>query len=197
MTTAQNLVEANLYRSYWDDGLLDLLFGIGLLMAGLGWESRLGALAVLQAPLWIVFWGPLRRRIVEPHAGFVRFSLSRQERTSRGLRWTLALGMGVLVLSLVAVLVLREQEALPALRRLSPGIPAFLVALGAALAGILTGARRFQAYGLVLLAGAAVTAWLDRGPALPLIVAALVAVISGAVLLGRFVRASREYREQG
>ncbi len=196
MATARTLTETDLFRSYWDDGLLDVLSGLALLVTGLGWESELGALAVIQAPLWIVLWGPLRRRIVEPRAGFVEFSLARRKRSARGLWWTVALGVGALVLVILAALFIREHGAPAASRLLSPGLPAVLVALAAGLASLLTGARRFRAYGLVLLAGAAATVLLARGPALPLVVGGLVVAVSGALLLGRFVRDSREYEER-
>lgn len=196
MARAQNLLEADLFRSYWDDGLLDLLCGLALLVLGVGWSATgLGPLAVLQAPLWLALWAPLRKRIVEPHAGFVRFSLARRQRSARDLRWTLALGVGALALGAVAAFLLRSREEGPVLQLLAPGLPAALVALGAGIAGLLTGARRFQAYGLALLAGAVATIAVAGGPAPPLAAGGLVVTASGAVLLARFVRDSREHEE--
>jgi len=196
MAQVETFTETELFRSYWDDGLVDLLSGLALLVTGLGWETELGALAVIQAPLWIVLWGPLRRRVVEPRAGFVRFSLARQERNVRGLGWTLALGVGFLALAGLALVVVRGQGAGAALQLLVPGLPALLVAVAAGLAGLLTGARRFLAYGLALLAGALVTVLLGGGPALPLAAVGLVMVASGGTLLARFVQASRDYEER-
>lgn len=196
MTKARNLVERDLFRSYWDDGLLDLLCGLALLVTGLGWTSELGALAAIHVPLWVTLWAPLRRSIVEPRAGFVRFSSSRRKRNATSLRRTLALGIGTLVLLVVVYFVRGQQQwALPALERSISGLPAVLVAFAASLTGILTGALRFQVYGLVLLAAAAVTVWLDAGPAMPLVAGGALVVISGTTLLARFVSASRQYEE--
>ena len=69
-----NQLEIALFRSYWDDGLLDLLCGFGLLLIGLGWALDQVALAAALPALLVPLWGPLRRSLVEPRAGFVEFS---------------------------------------------------------------------------------------------------------------------------
>lgn len=188
-------LEKGLFRAYWDDGLLDILFGVALLLTGIGWETRLGVFAVLQAPLWIILWTPLRRAIVEPRAGYVRHSLARQQRNTLQLAATATLGIGILAAILLLTYLAPWQGAVPAAGNLVAGLPAVLVAAGTVLGGILTGARRLLAYAVVLLAAAAATVYFDRGPALPLTVAGAVVLLSGLCLLTRFVRASRDYRE--
>jgi len=195
MANTQILTERDLFRSFWDDGLLDILTGMALLLAGVGWQSEIGALAVVQAPLWIVLWGPLRRLVVEPRAGFVRFSLARRKRITCGLAATLALGVGLFAVVVLAALVVRERGAPPTLGQAVDGLPAILVAVAAMLAGLLTGARRFHAYALGLVAGAAVTVVFALGPAFPLVVVALAVIAVGVTLLGRFLRAARAFRE--
>jgi hypothetical protein len=195
MGDTRTLTEHDLFTSYWDDGLIDLLCGLAVLVTGLGWESDFGALAILQAPLWTILWSPLRHRIVEPRAGFVRFSQSRQRRTTLGLLRTLALGAGALVLTFLLVFVVREGGEGAPIERLAPALPAVLVAIASGLACALTGARRFLGYSLVLVIGAAATVVLMRGPAPPLALGGLVATLSGAVLLARFLKASRQYQE--
>ena len=194
MTRARRLPDAGLFRAYWDDGLLDVLCGLGVLVIGIGWTVNLSWLGVVQVPLWILLWAPLRRGIVEPKAGFVEFSLARRSRTARRLWRALALGVAVLILTALMLLtVSMERDAGFALRHLVAGFPAVLVAIGASLAGVLTGARRFHAYGLALLAGAAATIELSWGPAVPLLAVGAVVVVVGACLLARFLRASRAY----
>lgn len=195
MTDTQILTERDLFRSFWDDGLLDILSGMALLLAGLGWQSEIGALAVVQAPLWIVLWVPLRRLVVEPRAGFVRFSLARRKRNTHELTSTLALGLGLLAVVILTALVVRERGALPTSAQAVDGLPAVLVAVVAVLAGLLTGARRFHGYALGLVVGAAVMIVFRLGPAVPLVVVGLVVIAVGVVLLGRFLRTARAFRE--
>jgi hypothetical protein len=193
MTPAHNLSEADLFRAWWDDGLLDLLCGMALLVTGLGWESRLGALAVVQAPLWIVLWAPLRRRLVEPRAGFVRFSLARRRRKTRSLWWSLLLGVALLAVFAALAVLARQRGAGPSLAQAVDGLPALLVAVAAVLAGLLTGARRFQTYALLLVAAAFLTVYFAAGPALPLVGVGAVAVGCGAVLLAWFLHSNRDF----
>jgi hypothetical protein len=196
MALTQASEDRELFRSYWDDGLVDLLFGAALLVTGLGWESSIGALAVIQAPLWVILWAPLRRRFVEPHAGFVEFSLGRRRRNSRALLWSVSLGFAALVLyALAAVVLPRTVDGFLA-RRLVQGLPAMLVALGAIQAGLLLGAVRFAAYAVGLALAAAVTVVLSSGPAAPLVVGGLGVTGVGATLLGRFLRSSREFEDR-
>jgi len=187
--------DRELFRSYWDDGLVDLLFGVALLVAGIGWTSSLGVLAVIQAPLWVILWAPLRRRFVEPHAGFVEFSVGRRRRNSRALLWSVSLGVTVLVLYGLAALVLPRTADGFLTRRLVQGLPAMLVALGAIQAGLLLGAVRFGAYAVGLALAAVVTVVLSSGPAVPLVVGGLGVTGAGATLFGRFLRSSREFEE--
>jgi len=195
MASAQTLTETDLFRAYWDDGLLDLLGGLALLVAGIGWETTLGPLATVQAPLWIALWIPLHRKIVEPRAGFVRFSLARRQSTTHRLAWTLALGVGVFVLVAAVALLARGETVQPSARHLVAALPAALVALAAGIAAVLTGARRFLAYAVTLLAAGAATVLLGLGPALPLALGGLVATVSGGVLLRRFIRAGDAFEE--
>lgn len=189
------LTESDLYRSYWDDGLLDVLAGSALLVMGAGWAIGLGALAVIQAPLWVLLWVPLRRRLVEPRAGFVEFSRSRQAQVRRGLRQALADGLRALAIVVLLAILVRETGASASGREMIAGLPAVLVAAAAALAGALTSARRFYGYAVVLVVAAVATVLLDLGPAMPLVVASLVVIATGLSLIVSFVRGSREFLE--
>jgi len=193
---AEVIKESDLFRAWWDDGLLDLFFGLGLLVIGIGWETPLGPLAVLHVPLWIALWGPLRRRLVEPRAGFVRFSQARRDRNARGLRIAWMLGLVVFALALSAALGLRGLETRAALARAVVGLPAMLLAIGACIAGALTGTRRFFVYGFALAAGASVAVLLRTGPALPIVVAGAGVTAWAIVQVTRFVRSGDAFEEQ-
>jgi hypothetical protein len=196
MTTTHRFTENDLFRSYWDDGLLDLLSGLAVLLTGFGWMSPLGPFATIAAPLWTVLWAPLRSRIVEPRAGFVRFSCSRRQRTRRGLWGTFAGGLGALLVLALLVFVARERAMIGPVHHLDQALPAIIVAVVASLTSLLTGARRFFLYAVILLVAAGGTALLDGGPELPLIVAGLCATTVGAGLLVRFLKQSRRFMEE-
>jgi len=194
MTHDATLTEAKLYSSYWDDGLLDLLCGLVLMIAGVGWVIGLGSLAMIQAPLWVVLWSPLRRSLVEPRAGFVEFSKARRQRAELGL--VQALGLGIAMLTLVALVVfsVRSGRLHFGYSDYVAGLPAALISVPAVLVALLTGARRFYVFALILLVGAAVTGAAGWSPAIPIIVTGTVVTVSGAILLVRFIHASRHYQ---
>ncbi len=185
--------ETRLFSSYWDDGTLDLLIGAAIVLLGVGYVFDLPLVEVVILPLALVMWPILRRRLVEPRAGYVEFARARQARVTWELRGTVALGVGLLVLALAAVLGTRSGAL--DLSRSVDALPAILVALGAGVTGGLIRAWRFAAYALVL-AGAGVGAVLaDTGPGLPLVVGGIVMWGWGAVLLVRFLTASRRFQE--
>ena len=85
MTGAQTRLEDNLFRSYWDDGILDLVCGIALIFVCVTWFF--GAAYLIGGSLvpLVYLWFALRRWIVEPRAGFVEFSRRRKSGNLRGL----------------------------------------------------------------------------------------------------------------
>ena len=191
----QSSIESGLFSAYWDDGLLDILFGCAVLVTGLGWTA-FGALAVVQAPIWITLWIPLRRAYVEPHAGYVRFSQSRRRRNTHNLALTLALGVGTLALVGAAAFKLDGSDPGEFATRWVVGLPALIVAVGAALASLLTGARRFFIYGLLLALCALVTVIASQEPEFSLIAAGIPIFIAGGVIFRRFLRNSRAFEDQ-
>jgi len=192
--STQNSVESALFRSYWDDGLLDLLCGVGLLGVGIGFNTDLFVFAALMPALLTALWRPLRARLVEPRGGYVRFSRSRQSRTTRELRLTAALGTVALLLAVTLFFVLRSRGTTPVAVHLVPGLPAALVAIGFSLGGWLTGARRFHWYAVALVGAALVTIVFSGNPGPPLVVVGLLVVATGAILLSRFLKDSRDFQ---
>ena len=189
------LTESELFSVYWDDGLLDLLCGLALLATGCGWLIGLGPFAVVQAPLWVVLWTPLRQSLIEPRSGYVEFSRAHRQRTEHELGWAFGLGIAVFVLvALIGVGVRSGQLRLDS-PDLVAGLPAALIGVAAVLAALLTGARRFYAYAVVLLVCAAVTGAAGWSPAVPITVAGFVVTVSGAILVVRFIRSRRRFRE--
>lgn len=184
-------LEEQLFRRYWDDGLLDLLAGAGVLMAGVAWLAGVVAVGGALAVLPIVLWRPLRARLVEPRLGQVEF---RAKRIARQQRHSLALlGAGVLAFALVlAVALTRTRGGGGIGAPLVAGLPALLVALPAFAVGASLGVRRLHFYGLTLLAGGGLVIVLDADPGWALVGGGCVAVIVGAILLRRLLRIAVE-----
>jgi hypothetical protein len=92
-------------------------------------------------------------------------------------------------------LVARSGELDFGLPDLVAGLPAALIAVAAVLAALLTGARRFYAYAVVLLVCAVATGVAGWSPAVPITAAGGIVTVSGLILIARFVRSSRQYQE--
>lgn len=187
--------ENALFREYWDDGLIDLLAGLALLIAGLGWQSRFGVLAILQAPLWTVLWQPLRQRIVEPRAGYVAFCRARQRRNTRGGAMAVAAGLVALALVVLGLNGWVGRSAETAAIEWAAGLPALIIATMGVLAALLTSARRFFLYAAVSLIAAVAAAGFSWHPGMALTAVGVVVTAGGAWLLTRFLRESRNFVE--
>jgi len=186
--------EARLFASFWDDGTLDLLTGGAVVLIGVGYVFDAPLVEVIVLPLALAVWAILRKRVVEPRTGYVEFTRERRTRTGRGLLAALAVGAGLLALTLVVALQVRDWPA--DVRGFVDAVPALLIALGAVVAAGLTGAWRFGLYAGLLAAAGLGTVLFGTGPGLPLVVGGLVAWGTGAVLLARFLSASRRYQAE-
>ena len=88
-------VEQRIFRSYWQDGLLDLLVGVSAVLIGGCWLSGVSVLSLGVPIVTIFFWIWIRRRVTEPTLGHVVFSPKRQHDLKHGLIAILALGLVV------------------------------------------------------------------------------------------------------
>ncbi|MBT6150202.1 MAG: hypothetical protein HOH74_32470, partial [Gemmatimonadetes bacterium] len=153
-------------------------------------------LSAAGSAVMVTLWAPLRRRIVEPRAGYVEFSQARQIHTRTGLRATFLLCVCTLLLGVGAFFYLRETgntEPLGGFGHVLAGIPAVLLAVGAVVTARITAARRFAAYAMVLLLAGVVTAVMHWRPEVPMLVSGTGVSLSGLVLVVRFLRASADF----
>ncbi|MEJ2503911.1 MAG: hypothetical protein P8177_11470 [Gemmatimonadota bacterium] len=181
--------ETRLFQAYWEDGTLDLVGGVALAIIGLSYVLELHVLVGLVLPVaLLVGWG-IRRRVVEPRAGYVEFSRPRRERSERQLVGAFTVGLGLL--AVVVLVAVRGVEG----AAFVDGLPAVLIAVGLGLVGWLTGSGRFGAYAALFLGLGAVTLLLGTAPGWPLVVGGAVVGLSGAVLFGRFLSASRRFEQ--
>lgn len=181
-------LESGLYTARFDDGLLDLCCGIGLLGTGLLWLVDQVALAAAAPALLIPVWLELRRRITEPRVGRVEFSPPRRRRERTGL--LSALGVGTGVLAFVGAVVFWRRGGAPdpgSWVALVPLLPGFLVGLGLIVVGVLIGARRFVGYAAALMALAALVTSLGGEPGLYLALAGALLCLWAGGVVARFV----------
>lgn len=185
--------EKKLFQAYWDDGILDLVVGVAVVVIGVGYLVEQILAEIVVVPLGLVAWMILRARIVEPRAGYVKLSRSRRERSGRELAATVGVGMGMLIFFVTLGLGLRGGDL--DLARWVAGLPAALIALPVLIAGALIRARRFALYAAVFVLAAVVGVWMDFGPGAPLMVGGAVMGVVGAALLARFLAESRAFQE--
>lgn len=184
--------ETRLFHGYWEDGALDFVGGTAVVLIGLTYVFEQLFLVGAILPLGLVAWWGIRRLVVEPRAGYVRFSRRRRERSERELVGTIGIGAGLLALVVFGAL---HRAGGGGAADLVVGLPAVLLALGSALVGGLTRTWRFGVYAALSVIAAAVTVVLGMDPGWPIVVVGLVTSASGAALLGRFTAASRRYEQ--
>ncbi len=186
MSAAGNL-QSRVLKSSWNDGLIDLFAGIGVLVIGVSWHFHFAALGGIAPALLVPLWQPLRRRLVEPRTGYMEFGEQTRLRLSRSLLTMLLLGVGTLGLG-VATYFYAGGGVLTADVKLIAGLPAFLIGFAALVAGFSFGIPRFPLYALVLIGGGVITALLGLEPAPAMMAGGSAAALVGAVVLGRFLK---------
>jgi hypothetical protein len=190
-TNVEN-IESEAYRDSYSDGLVDMFIGLGMTLIGGTWlwlEAQAGVVGGIAA---VIAWGmvPIRRRILEPRIGYVKWAPPRikwERKQLKRLFWmlTAALLIGIAF----AQSVIQDDGGASRDRTVVAGLPALLLAIGAFVLAATSGFRRLWVYGAVLLSAAAVTILIEAGPGGSLLAAGVAIGVSGVVLLSRFLRA--------
>ena len=150
-------LEEQTYRTTQQDGLIDLLVGLGLLGFGLGVMLEFPMLTILAPALLATMWKPLRDRITTRHLGYVRFSEKRRQRERRGLRATHWALVGTLLAGVALWFVLARGGAAARETAGSFGLAplALMVALLLAVAGLAMRVPWFFGYAALAVVAAA------------------------------------------
>lgn len=183
-------VEKSIFRSRWEDGLIELFFGIGLVLMGILWLKGLIVFVALVPVMLIPFWAPIRKRVTEPRAGYVRFSEERKARTQLGLNMAGIIGFGLLTLFGAVFVVLRSQSGVDhgLMEILVPGLPSFIVATALLVAWLGFGMPRFATHAAVLVAAGVLGVVSALDPGWQFLGSGLVIAGMGSVLFARFLR---------
>lgn len=181
-------METRMLRVYWNDGLLDVLMGAGLLSIGIAWRFDLVALGPIAPALLAILWKPLRAKWIDPRIGFVEFTEDRNQESRRFVVSTLLLGVGMLILGVGLYFYAPARGAVPV--NLVAGLPAMLLSVLAFLSAMVTRLIRLGLYGLLLLLTGMAVVVTDSRPEAAMLATGVVIFITGAVLLTRFFRAT-------
>jgi len=183
-------IEREAWTAYFHDGLTDLYGGFILLGLGLSMLTDqtwwLALMLVGTAALWA------RKRITYPRMGHVRFSPQREATTKRSRLIAGIAVAGTLVLGVVLFALVWTNALPPWLEAWMKDyfLVAFAVMVGVviALGAYLARVARFYAYAVLVFAAFAVSQWLNTDAGLSVSVAAGLIVLSGLVVLVRFLR---------
>ncbi len=152
------------------------------------------ALGAIVPAVLVPFWGPVRRRLVEPRTGFVEFSTDRASRNQRLL--VASIGLGVLLLALFLAAYFWARPAPGELAQLLiPGLPAALIGLLMVLIGLGLGLPRFIAYAGIFCGAGLWVAVADARPEVAMIAGGVAVLLYAAVLLRRLLKLEPESGE--
>lgn len=194
MTTTP--LERRVFRSYWDDGLLDVFAATGVTLVGLLWLRDFPAGAAIVPPLLVPLWVLVRRKWIETRTGYVEFSEERAYLSKRRLALVFYLGTGILILAVGGFLAGHRLAALPGASSVA-GLPALLLGLLAAVTVLLTGCARFFLYAAMLAAAGLAGAAFGWRPGEILVASGAALLAISLTILVRFLRANPAGREFG
>jgi len=180
-------IEKQVFRAYWDDGLLDLFGAIAVLFIGMSWIIEMPVFGAMVPALLVPLWIPLRQRLVEPRLGLVEFSDERVQRNTERLRSVAVFGAGTLVLA-IALYFARLRLGINPTVPLIAALPALLIAVLAAMTAFLIATPRFMLYAAVLALTGVAGALLGLEPGPILAIAAVPLLVVALLVLVRFLR---------
>lgn len=186
-------MEARAYQESFSDGVVDVFVGLALVWIGASWllAGTLLPLAVAGPPVIAVALFPLRKRILEPRVGYVRWTAPRRSWERRQLVGLFAAGATIFGLAaFLGSYTVANGGGLPDARAFAPALPALLVAIPAVAVALASGLVRVWVYILLLVIAAGVTVAYGLEPGWPLAVGGLGALLGGAWLLARFLRSA-------
>jgi len=188
MATKQTLapLERKVFRSYWQDGMIDILAGISSILIGLGWLVDLFPITLGVPVLAITAWIGIRRKVTEPRLGHVSFSSKRRRDMIHG--WIAVLSLGLVVGGNLVTRIWIGGSHSSASQWFAPAIPAMIVAAMSLSCAAALGLWRFVFYGVIFAASGLAIAEVRAEPWWGLVVGGVMVACCGGILLLRFLR---------
>jgi len=189
MTIGYPELEASTYRARFSNGLLEVFIGIALAGMGAIWLTDAAALGGVVAAVLVPLYMPIHDRLVKPRTGYARTTRERGRRERSSMVRLVVLGVVFLVLGVGAYLwtVGRDGE-LGIADTFITGVPAFLLAFGAFVAGLSFGLPRLHSTGMLLTAGGLAVVLADLHPGYGMLIPGILVLGAGIVGLVRFFR---------
>jgi hypothetical protein len=179
-------LEQKAYQSWWNDGLLDAIAGLGITGIGFSWLIDMTVLGAVFPAVLVTLWQPLREKFIEPRLGYVEFSRERKTNIRKFNLLLLMAGVLMLMLGLVVYFFFESAVSKQDVSWIA-ALPAILIALPAFAFALHAGSLRFALYGLVLFGLGLVTAILDWHPGWPMLMGGIVVLAIGIHVLLKFV----------
>jgi len=177
------------YISYHQDGIVDILIGIGIL--GFGLMTLTGSIFFnMLAWMPILFYVPIKNRITVPRFGYVQFT----SKEKRNVQLLVGVGVGVLLFAVfLGLYVFTTFGNMPLwlkslLQRFDLLLLGFLLAVPMVIGGALTGLIRFYAYAALIMVIIGTGIYLGIEAPYYVIFLGLVILSVGITLLVRFLR---------
>jgi hypothetical protein len=181
-------IEQKVYLSYHQDGLLDIFIGLFILGFGMSMANLPVFIPSLLWTMCILYFWPARKFVSYPRMGYARFSPERKAREKKKLI-SLAILLYIPVIGTIIIMKgfpsfgwaiwLKEHEIL-----FSEVMAAVLVSAGA----ILSGVKRLYVYAGLTMMVYANHYLLKTPPHLFFVSLGIVILVSGIVMLIRFLR---------
>jgi len=186
MNKAITNIEKNAFQSFWNDGLLDIMLGLVLLVTGLSWWQEVAVLGAIFPAVCVSMWYPLRKRLVEPRVGYVEFSGDRDVKV-RGFRFGLmAFFAGTMALGLVVFILWKGESSSNSIDWIA-AFPLVLIAIPAMFFALFTNCKRFAIYALILLLAGVTVVLQDWDPHVGMIAASVVILVTGLIIMAKFL----------
>jgi len=179
------------YESYHQDGLIDIIIGLGFIGFSLTMAFDNSAFIFL-AWMPIIFYVPFKNRITVPRIGYVKFSASN---TKMFIGIAVAVLLFVFLLGTLVYLIGGSNNLSPLqtdwltwFRQYHMLVIGSIFSLCCAGAALLTGIRRLYAYAVMTIGIFAVAFWLGVDPPIYVLTTGLLIEAVGIWLLVRFLR---------
>lgn len=186
MNQAISNIEKMAFKSYWDDGLLDIMLGLVLLVLGITWWQGVAVFGAIFPAVCVSMWSPLRKRLIEPRMGYVEFS-GKRNLEARTFRFGLAAFFaGSMAFGLVIFFLFENSLPTKASEWIA-GFPLVLIAIPALFFALFTRCLRFAAYTFLLLLAGLTIVLMGWDPHIGFMGSGIVITASGLMILARFL----------